>query len=133
VKFTAIIAQQDGAAGQPAPGNGDQQKAAPPGGMGGFLTSPLFLPVMIGLFFLVVILPGMRRQKREAAAKLAAMRPGAKVITNGGIVGRIVSMKDGEDEIVIKSDDTKLRILKSHVGTVIGDDAPAPATADQKG
>ena len=82
--------------------------------------------ILLGLFFLVVMLPAKRRQKREQEAKLASMKPGAKVITSSGIVGRIVSMKDGEDEIVIKSDDTKLRILKSTVTTIIGDDA-APA------
>jgi preprotein translocase subunit YajC len=118
VKFTAIIAQApDGA----APAEGGQQAAQPLGILG----NPLFMFALLGLFFLVVMLPAQRRQKREAAAKLAAMRPGVRVVTTSGIVGRIISMKDGEDEIVIKSDDTKLRILKSAVGTVTSDETPA--------
>jgi preprotein translocase subunit YajC len=120
VKFTAIIAQApEGAA--PAEGAAPQQA---PAGLG-ILGNPLFMFALLGLFFLVVMLPAQRRQKREAAAKLAAMKPGAKVITTSGIVGRIITMKDGEDEIVIKSDDTKLRILKSAVGTVTSDESPA--------
>jgi preprotein translocase subunit YajC len=87
--------------------------------------------ILLGLFFLVVLLPAQRRQKREAAARLAAMKPGAKVVLNSGIVGKIVTMKEGEDEIVIKSDDTKLRVLKTAVATVVSDETPA-ATAEVK-
>lgn len=121
MKFTAIIAQApDGAAPVPA---GDPAKGPPAGGLG-ILGNPLFMFGLLGLFFLVVMLPAQRRQKREAAARLAAMKPGSKVILNSGIVGRIVTVKDGDDEIVIKSDDTKLRVLKSAVGTVVADDTP---------
>lgn len=121
MKLTALIAQApDGAA--PA---GAEKPAGPQPGAMGLLGNPLFMFALIGLFFLVVMLPAQRRQKREQAAKLAAMRPGAKVIMNSGIVGRIITMKDGEDEIVIKSDDTKLRVLKSHIGTVVNEETPA--------
>ncbi len=123
MKLTAIYAQAaDGGA---APADGGQQ-AAPPSM--GILGNPLFMFALLGLFFLVVMLPAQRRQKREAAAKQAAMKPGARVVTTSGIVGRIISMKDGEDEIVIKSDDTKLRILKSSVGSITNDETPATET-----
>ncbi len=86
------------------------------------------LPVLIILFFLVMVLPQKRRAAKEAAARAAAMKPGAKIMTNSGIVGRIVTMKEGDTEIVIKSEDTKLRILKSTIASVISDDAPATET-----
>ena len=86
------------------------------------------LPVLIILFFLVMVLPQKRRMAKEAAARAAAMKPGAKIMTNSGIVGRIVSMKEGDTEIVIKSEDTKLRILKSTVASVISDETPAIET-----
>ena len=53
------------------------------------------------------------------------MKPGAKVVLNSGIVGKIVTIKDGEDEIVIKSDDTKLRVLRASVASVTDDSVPA--------
>ncbi len=122
MKLTAIIAQApDGAA---PPAGGDQAKGPAPGGMG-ILGNPLFMFALLGLFFLVVMLPAQRRQKREAAAKLAAMKVGAKIITTSGIVGRIITLKDGEDEVVIKSDDTKLRILKTAIASVTSDDTTA--------
>jgi preprotein translocase subunit YajC len=122
VKITAIIAQApDGAA---PPAGGDPAKGQPPGAMG-ILGNPLFMFALLGLFFLVVMLPAQRRQKREAAAKLAAMKVGAKIVTTSGIVGRIITMKDGEDEVVIKSDDTKLRILRTAIASATSDDTPA--------
>lgn len=112
--------------GQPAEGTPPAGQPQQPQGLfgGGIMAYAPF--ILIGLFFLVVLLPAQRRQKREAAARLAAMKTGAKVILNSGIVGRITSMKDGEEEIVIKSDDTKLRVLKSAVATVISDDTATP-------
>jgi preprotein translocase subunit YajC len=86
------------------------------------------LPVLIILFFLVMVLPQKRRAAKEAAARAAAMKPGAKIMTNSGIVGRIISMKDGDEEIVIKSEDTKLRILKSTIASVVSDETPAVET-----
>lgn len=128
MNFTPLFAQDTPA---PAPAGGDTGQQAdggapagpqPAGGMGGLLQFAPF--ILLGLFFLVVLLPAQRRQKREAAARLAAMRPGAKVILNSGIVGRITNMKEGEEEIVIKSDETKLRVLKTAVASVISDDTP---------
>ena len=86
------------------------------------------LPVLIILFFLVMVLPQKRRAAKAAAARAAAMKPGAKIVTNSGIVGRIISMKDGEEEIVIKSEETKLRILKSTIASVVSDETPAVET-----
>lgn len=126
--FYPVFAQNT--EGTPAAPPADGGGAAPqqPQGLfgGGIMAYAPF--ILIGLFFLVVLLPAQRRQKREAAARLAAMKPGAKVVLNSGIVGKIVTMKDGEDEIVIKSDDTKLRVLKSAVATVVSDETPAATT-----
>jgi preprotein translocase subunit YajC len=125
VKFLPVFAQQEGApaapAGEGAPAGQGGQPAA--GGMSSLMQFAPF--VLIGLFFLVVLLPAQRRRKKEEAERLAKMRPGAKVILNSGIVGKIVTIKDGEDEIVIKSDDTKLRVLKAAVASVTDESAPA--------
>ena len=127
MKFLPVFAQEPPAnTGQPAEGAPAGNPQQPAGMFGGGLMS--YAPfILIGLFFLVVMLPAQRRRKREEAARLVAMKPGAKVVLNSGIVGKIVSMKDGEDEIVIKSDDTKLRVLRSAIATVVSDDTPAVA------
>jgi preprotein translocase subunit YajC len=96
---------------------------------GGLFASPMFPFFLIGLmllFWVVVVLPMSRRQKREQEQMLAKLGRGSKVLTSGGIVGVIVSAKEGEDEIVIKSEETRLRIKRNVVIQVIGtDDAEA--------
>jgi preprotein translocase subunit YajC len=106
--MTALIAQAE-----PAPAGGGQ--AAGPGG-----SFPLLLFVLMGVFFLVVMLPAQRRQKREQAAMLANVKRGAKVVTSAGIIGTVVGLKDNEDEMTIRSEDTKLKVLKSTVVRVLG-------------
>lgn len=88
-----------------------------------FLMRPEIMILLMGLFFVVFILPQSRRQKREQAALLANMKPGAKVVTSSGIVGTVVTVKDGEDEVTIRSADAKIRVLKSTVTRVVADDA----------
>ncbi len=97
---------------EPAP----QQPPGPPPGQ-----NILFI-MAIGLMFLfIVIMPMMnRRQKREQEAMLASIKRGAKVVTNAGIVGVIVSAKEGEDELVIKSEDTRPRIKRNVIIQVLG-------------
>ena len=107
---TALIAQE------PAPA-ADPNAPAAGGGSGGFM---MMLPILMIAFFLIVLLPQSRRQKREAAAMLANVKRGAKVVTSAGIVGTIVTIKDGEDEVTLRSDDTKLRILRSSIVRVLG-------------
>ena len=83
---------------------------------------PFFLIGLMLLFWVVVVLPMSRRQKKEQEQMLANLKRGAKMLTSGGIVGTVVSAKDGEDEIVIQSEDTRLRIKRSVVVQVIGTD-----------
>lgn len=92
-----------------------------------FYLNPLFMMAVMVLFFFVVMWPAQRRQKREQQAMLAALKPGTKIVTTGGLIGTIVKSKDGEEDIVIKSEDTKFRILRSAVARVIGTDDSAEA------
>jgi len=99
----------------------DQQPQQQPGGFFGPMF-PFFLIGLMLLFWVVVVLPMSRRQKKEQEQMLASLKRGAKVLTSGGIVGTIVSAKDGEDEVVIRSEDTRLRIKRSVIAQVIGTD-----------
>lgn len=103
-------------------------EAAPAGGVDPaapatpFFLNPIFLIGMFALFYVVVMLPNSRRQKRETAAMFAGMKAGSRVQLGGGILGTIVRVKDGEDEIVVKSEDSKFRVLRSSVVRVLGDE-----------
>lgn len=85
--------------------------------------SPIFMIViMIAIFYFLLIRPE-NKKKKETAKMRDSLKPGDKITTIGGIVGRIVKVKD--DELVIESstDKSKLRIMKWAVSTV---DKPAP-------
>ena len=112
--FTALIADDPAS----APGQGPQRS---------LFQDPMFLVIaVVILFYLVVLLPMGRRQRKEQAALLAGLKQGAKVLTSSGIVGTVAVAKDGEDEIVIRSEDARLRIKRNTVVQVLGaDDAKA--------
>jgi preprotein translocase subunit YajC len=87
------------------------------GGMfGQFGGIPLLLLMFVAMYFLLIA-PNQRKQKTWAAM-LAALKPGDRVTTNGGIRGVIVSVKD--DLLVVRTapDGVKLEFVKSAVAAV---------------
>lgn len=102
----------------PTPKTGPQQDVGPFGGGIMFWMLGAFL-----LFWLVVMLPAERRRRREAASLLASIKPGSKIVTTAGIVGTVVNSKDGEDEITIRSAESKMKVLRSSVLRVLGEEA----------
>ncbi len=76
--------------------------------------SYIMMGAMLVVVYLVMFLPQRKRQKQEAQMR-ASLDIGNEVLTQGGIIGRVVSLKD--DTIVIEtgSDRVKIRILRSAV------------------
>ena len=70
---------------------------------------------MVLLMWLMIFRPQQKRAK-ELAAMLKNLRAGDKIVTNSGIVGVVLSLKD--KTISIRSSETKLEILKSAVAEV---------------
>lgn len=96
------------------------EEAQPQQPMGG-----MFAPFLLGLvflFFMMVIFPASRRQKKEQEKLIASLKRGAKILTTGGIVGTVVSAKDGEDEVVVRSEDSRFRIKRTAVQMILGSD-----------
>jgi len=82
------------------------------------------LVVVVVVFYFMVIRP-QKKQDREAAAMRNSLRIGDEVTTIGGIIGKIVSIKDPTCVIETGRDGARIRILKSAIKTV---DVPAAAT-----
>jgi preprotein translocase subunit YajC len=88
-----------------------------PSGLGAALGSPLVMMVIVmGIFYVMLILPQQRQRK-----KLQALKAGDKVITNGGIYG-VINGIDG-DTVILKIADTgsspvKIRIARSAITQV---------------
>jgi preprotein translocase subunit YajC len=108
----------------PAPSSG----SAPPAGGGGFGESalPMLLmvaPVLILLFFT------SRSQQKKQAATIAGLKKGDRVLTQGGLVGRLVEIGDRFAKLEI-SPGVKVEILKS--GILGADSAETQAAAEKK-
>jgi preprotein translocase subunit YajC len=87
------------------------------GGLGSALGSPLVMMVVVmGIFYVMLILP-QQRQRKKLQAMLAALKPGDKVITNGGIYGSISGI-DGETVILKIADQVKIRVARSAITQV---------------
>jgi preprotein translocase subunit YajC len=87
------------------------------GGLGAALGSPLVMMVVVmGIFYVMLILP-QQRQRKKLQAMLAALKPGDKVITNGGIYGSISGI-DGETVILKIADQVKIRVARSAITQV---------------
>ena len=76
--------------------------------------SYIMMAVMLVVIYLIRCLPQRTQQKKEAAMR-SALEIGDEILTQGGIIGRVVSLKD--DTIVIEtgSDRVKIRILRNAV------------------
>ncbi len=77
--------------------------------------------VMIAVFILVFYFFGIRPQKkqeREAAEMRNSLMVGDEITTIGGIIGKIVSIKDQTMVIETTRDHTRIRLLKSAVRSV---------------
>jgi preprotein translocase subunit YajC len=80
------------------------------GQMGGIL--PIVLIMII--FYVLLILPAQKRQKK-VAQMLSALKNGDKVITTGGVYGTIVGIEDDAIQLRI-ADQVKIKVLRSAVG-----------------
>lgn len=78
------------------------------------LTMLIPLALIIVFFYFFIIRPEKKRNK-EMQNMLNNIQVADEVITNGGIIGRVLSVK--EDTVLIEtgSDRTKIRVLKSAI------------------
>ena len=87
------------------------------GGLSGALGSPLIMMVVVmGIFYVMLILP-QQRQRKKLQEMLGALKAGDKVITNGGIYGTINGL-DGDTVILKIADQVKIRIARSAITQV---------------
>ena len=81
-----------------------------------------FLPIILifGIFYFLLFMP-MQRQKKQQQKMLSELKNGDEVVTNGGVVGTIVSVND-DDTIVlrIKPDNVKLQFARGSVASLAG-------------
>lgn len=92
---------------------------------GSALPSLLFLALMVGVFYFLIIRP--QRKRSQAQKNLAAsLQLGDEVRTIGGIHGSVISMT--EDTVVLKVEDGQIRLSKQAIGSRVGDETAGDVT-----
>ena len=84
---------------------------------GSFLPIILMVAAFIGVFYFFGIRP-QKKQEREAAEMRNSLMVGDEITTIGGIIGKIVSLKEETMVIETTRDHTRIRLLKSAVRSV---------------
>jgi preprotein translocase subunit YajC len=104
--FSALFAA---AQAQPAGG-----QALPQGNM---LTALLPFVLVFGIFYVLIILPQRKKQKKHQES-IEALKPGDKVITTGGIYGSVMGILKDRIELKIAAN-VKIEITKGAVGVIL--------------
>ncbi len=77
-------------------------------------TTGMLVFMAVIMYFAMIRPP--QKKAREHAELLKSIKPGDKIVTSGGVLGVVVSVK--EKSVSIRSADTKLEILKSAISEI---------------
>lgn len=88
------------------------------GGIESIMGLVLPLALMFGLMYFLLIRP-QRKKEKKLREQINAMVVGDNVVTIGGIVGRVVNIKDDEVTISTSVANTLVTFKKSAVNTVV--------------
>ena len=74
--------------------------------------------VAVAVIFYFLLIRPQQKQLKETKLMLEALKPGDKVVTRGGMIGRITSVKEEEVEVEIASG-VKAVFPRSAVGAIL--------------
>lgn len=101
------------------------QATAAPGGAAAFAQFVPLILVFAIMYFL--ILRPQQRKLRQHRDMVAALKKGDEIITNGGLLGRVVSVRDDEVDVEI-AQNVRVRVVRGMISQVVSQAAaPAPA------
>lgn len=85
----------------------------------------IMLLLIFGIMYFLLIRPQQKKLKQHQAM-LGALRRGDQIVTQGGVVGKVVKVKDevGEVEVEIATGVT-VRVLKPTITTVLNKTEPS--------
>ncbi len=84
---------------------------------------PLIL--IFAIMYFLLIRPQQKKMK-EHQAMVAALRRGDRVITQGGIKGKVTKVKEGENEVDVEiASGVTIKVVQSTIATVENKTEPA--------
>jgi preprotein translocase subunit YajC len=88
--------------------------------------APLALIFVVFYFFLI---RPQQKKAKDTKAMLAAIRRGDRVVTSGGIVGRVAKVVSNDELLVDIADNTRVRVVRATIVNVLAKTAPAETKA----
>lgn len=102
----------------------------------------LFMFTMIILIFWLVVFRPQQRQRKQHEDALRALKRGDRVVTVGGIIAEVIHIKEGskdgkpaahmDDEITIKSGETRIIVERGRISKIMGDSGTSSAAPAAK-
>lgn len=91
--------------------------AAEAGIAGQGITTIIMLVAMVAVFYFFMYRP-QKKQEKETAAMRNSLQVGDEITTVGGIIGKVISIKEETVMIETGRDGTKIRILRSAIKSI---------------
>ncbi|MGR3436732.1 MAG: preprotein translocase subunit YajC [Shimia sp.] len=87
--------------------------------------SLIFPLLIIAIFYLLVFRP--QQQKMRAHQKMVeGVRRGDEVVTQGGLIGKVTKVKEGENEVSVKvAEGVEVRVVQATLADVRSKTEPA--------
>jgi preprotein translocase subunit YajC len=92
------------------------------------LLGPIFMyGAIFAIFYFILIRPG-QKQRKQHETMLRALRKGDEIVTSGGVIGTVLTIKDttaddpkatgDQDRVIITSEGTKLAVERGRIARV---------------
>jgi preprotein translocase subunit YajC len=94
------------------------------GTMGWLGFAPLVF--ILAIFYLLLILPQQRRQKKWQQM-LNELKTGDKVVTSGGLHGTIIALRDDYLHLRVPPDNLRIEVSRASISSVITGEEPTKA------
>ena len=88
--------------------------AQPGQGSGNMLVQLFPFALMLGIFYLLVLMP-MRKRQRKVQEFQSSLKVGDRVITTGGIYGQVTRLNEGTVQLQI-ADKVRIEVARASVG-----------------
>jgi len=85
-----------------------------------------FIPLILifAIMYFLLIRPQQKKVKQHQAM-VTALRRGDQVVTQGGLIGRVVKVKEDNELEVELSEGVKVRVVQSTIAQVLSKTEPA--------
>jgi len=91
--------------------------AAAPSAGASFFVQTIPLVLIFVIFYMLMIRPQQKRMK-EHQAQIASVKKGDRVVTGGGLIGRVTKVGDSEVEVEL-APNIRVQALKSTLSQVV--------------